>query len=965
MPVMRAVLEFDTKDGSAKIKEVAGGFEDVGKKAKTAGDAIKNGFLERIGKAAFDGLLSVLRSIPAAFSSSIRSVIDYGGKLVDMRAKTAIAIEAQQQLAHAGKLVGVSFESDIVPAIGKMQQALTDAPEKFMRLGLSVTDLRKMKPEDQFLAIGERIGQIADPAQRATAAISIFGKAGATLLPLFTSNVRQAMEEAKRLGLVMSTEVAEAADDLGDSLDTMSGVWEGFTRNVGAAVVTSEPLHLLIKGLTEILGNLSKMVHDNQTTVRAWIDGAVVGAAHALVELVNVIEVALAVLKALADMWSYLKAAGLAFILTWKAQFEVMAHPTKALEVWKQYKAEIKDVFESASAEVADHQKALDAAAGVSGKVKNVFEQLEKTVAAGVGITHKSTEETQANTGALGENAKAQAERLRIEKLVEAQAGKNRVDAIKKVDDELKAEYERGIKVVEQYLDKRVKDSQEANDIEARGIEGQIRLIQQAADKYQMWGNAAGTLANVLRGTLGSALSGLAGMFDGLAAHQRQAADNLEKYGTTAMTTAQKVQAAAQAASGAIAIYQNAYASKSGTKGALSGAAHGAEAGSAFGPYGAIIGGAVGLGIGLVAGKKGAADELRALRKEFDELQHQAERAGVTFQKSFDSFTAKGLKQAIADMKQALDMKPLQNEFNRLMVVAKAAGMQFKFTFDTRTPERYAESVQDAIDKINKALDTQAEAQQKVQDAIERYGFTEAELGPTLQKQHLDEQMAQIYQDWQLLSAAGVDHQAMLERIGPKVGTLVDQYKGAGIEIPSAMKPIIDDLYEHHKLLHENGEEYTEAEYKGLTYTQTMSEMFQSLIEKVTELVNAILGIPNKTVVVNVHKNDPDNVLGGGGGGGGDRDSDDRQERNGGPRTNHALGLNRWVLPGEPAMRFAEAGRPEYVYASSNGPPAASGGGQSGPQQVMLSGPVTLEIDGQEFRAFIKRKTRGGYLDAA
>jgi len=332
-------------------------------------------------------------------------------------------------------------------------------------------------------------------------------------------------------------------------------------------------------------------------------------------------------------------------------------------------------------------------------------------------------------------------------------------------------------------------------------------------------------------GELGDELGGASGALLHFASGGLSALANLNDEALQAASIWQKLTMAIE---GAIDAYNAGKAAGSPGKGALAGAGKGAAAGAAFGPYGMIIGAALGGVIGYFGGKKAQDAELRALRQELDGLLAQAQKAGVVFGKMFDPKNAQQYKAA--------------------------------------------------IDEVKKALDTQTEAQTKLADAVERYGFTVEELGPVMAKQKLDEQAMQLYQDWQLLNAAGIDHEAILNRVGPAVGAMVDQYAAAGVEIPSAMKPIIDDLYTHGKLIHENGEAYTEAEYNGLSYAQTMSEMFKDLIAKVDELVSALLGIPNKTVTVNVRKNDPDNLLNRGGGGGGDGGSDDGGDGGGGGR---------------------------------------------------------------------------------
>jgi hypothetical protein len=387
---------------------------------------------------------------------------------------------------------------------------------------------------------------------------------------------------------------------------------------------------------------------------------------------------------------------------------------------------------------------------------------------------------------------------------------------------------------------------------------------------------------------------------------------NIKEQGLKTASVWQKVAAAIQTA---VSIYQNANTNQgeSAAKGALSGAATGA---SMAGVPGAIIGALAGAYIGY-------------------------ESARVKYNK---------------------EMTELRLQFEKVEMKAKLLGITFDHTFDPRNPMQYKA----AIDEINKAIDTQAEAQQKLADAVERYGFTIDEIGPMLAKQDLDKQMAQIYQDWQLLTAAGVDHEAMLTRIGPAVGTLVDQYKSAGVEIPSAMKPIIDDLYQHGKLLHENGEAYTEAEYNGLSYAQTMSQMFEDLIKKVDELVSALLGIPNvnRTVTVNtVHTGagqgtgdpgDPGAGTGGEGSGGGSTPQERRDH-------GHASGLLLTSASRNGVARYHRGERVEITPAaetSGRRSLGGSGGGDSAPQIIS----IPVMIGGEKLDTIVMRRIKGQYI---
>jgi hypothetical protein len=103
--------------------------------------------------------------------------------------------------------------------------------------------LRKMQQNgmgiDQLDAVANRMAAITDPAERTRFAIDTFGKAGAAMIPMLSGGAAGLAEfraEAERLGLVMSTEDANAADALGDAMDKVTGSMKGAAMQIGAAL---------------------------------------------------------------------------------------------------------------------------------------------------------------------------------------------------------------------------------------------------------------------------------------------------------------------------------------------------------------------------------------------------------------------------------------------------------------------------------------------------------------------------------------------------------------------------------------------------------------------------------------------------------------------------------------------------------------------------------------------------------
>lgn len=315
------------------------------------------------------------------------------------------------------------------------------------------------------------------------------------------------------------------------------------------------------------------------------------------------------------------------------------------------------------------------------------------------------------------------------------------------------------------------------------------------------------------------------------------------------LSSAQKGQVAIAGLNTAMVAYKS---------GALGGAAAGAIYGAslfAFTGVGAIAGAAIGAVVGGIIGFIGQRKRMHEAMKEMiddfkkshggmSQLAVDAMKAGVSLDAMFKAKNPQQLAAALDQIGLAIGKMQFveaQGGIDALRAKAIAAGADLDKMLNAQNVEAYNAALKELQDRLM----LHDEAWKKLDDAAKRYGFTIDELGPKFAAQQLDPQMMQIYEDWHLLTAAGVDHEAILNRLGPEVGKLVDQYVLGGAEIPKAMKPIIDELYEHHKLLHENGEEYTEAEYKALTYGSTTSEMFKELIAKVDELIKALLGIPD------------------------------------------------------------------------------------------------------------------------
>jgi len=306
MAVATVMLQFEQKGGEWIVKSIKG-LKDTGKAADEAKKSLQDMFrgdassamdalsgktgklgqylsaLGPMGLAAGAGIGALALGLGAAAAAgagliswaadATRHLIDVGGSLADLAAKTGVGVEALQALGFAGSLVGVSME-EIGGSVSKMQKAIADGDASFKQLGLSIEHLRSIGPEQQFAEIAAKIAAIKDPTQQAAAAMDVFGKSGTQLLPLIKSDMAAAADEARRLGIILSSETVAAADALGDQVDVAAKAWEAFENQAAAALVETGLLQDAVALATDVFGTMTTVVKENKGAFRELADEA-------------------------------------------------------------------------------------------------------------------------------------------------------------------------------------------------------------------------------------------------------------------------------------------------------------------------------------------------------------------------------------------------------------------------------------------------------------------------------------------------------------------------------------------------------------------------------------------------------------------------------------------------------------------------------------------------------------------
>jgi hypothetical protein len=204
-----------------------------------------------------------------------KRVTDVGDKFAKMSIKVGASTEFLSAFAHAADLGGASVQQ-MEKGIGRMTRTMSDAANglataqrSFNQLGVEVKDadgsLREVP--DVILEVADRFKGMTDQTKAAALAQEIFGRSGLGLLPtlkLGSAAIREQMEEAKRLGIVWSTDAAKAAEEYNDNLKRVQRAAEGLSRTLVGP---------LVEGLNKAALAMLEAQKNGESFFRTMIEG--------------------------------------------------------------------------------------------------------------------------------------------------------------------------------------------------------------------------------------------------------------------------------------------------------------------------------------------------------------------------------------------------------------------------------------------------------------------------------------------------------------------------------------------------------------------------------------------------------------------------------------------------------------------------------------------------------------------
>jgi hypothetical protein len=238
----KVVLTAENRTATA-IRAVEGSLKGLQQNANAVGSAMKTMF----------GAIGLTAGI-----SMVKDMAKMGEELSRLSASSGIAASTLSELQYAAEKSNVPFES-LANAIGKMNKSIGEAQSgsktangALAALGVSMEQLKKLSPEQQFVLLVGQLGKLKSEAEMASVGADIFSKSVADIIPLAkqgAGSIKTMMEQGKALGLTLSEiQIADLAN-VDDQIDEMSASWRTFSGTLAQYVIPAlKTLNFLMTG---------------------------------------------------------------------------------------------------------------------------------------------------------------------------------------------------------------------------------------------------------------------------------------------------------------------------------------------------------------------------------------------------------------------------------------------------------------------------------------------------------------------------------------------------------------------------------------------------------------------------------------------------------------------------------------------------------------------------------------------
>lgn len=249
---------------SADLADIKTGLASVrGDLAKFKRDVDRSFEFDRAG-ANFTSALRQTRTIILGVAAAMATVVapikaatDRADELSKAAQKVGIGVKTLSELAHAAELADVEFKG-LTTGLGIFNKQLAGNEKLLKQNGIETRTATGEYREtiDVLRDLADLFARTADGPQKAALAMKLFGRSGADLIPLLNGGskaMREAAEEANRLGITVDEISGKQAEELNDNFTRLKGVVVGLGTSLAREFLPS--LIKITQGLLDAAKN--------------------------------------------------------------------------------------------------------------------------------------------------------------------------------------------------------------------------------------------------------------------------------------------------------------------------------------------------------------------------------------------------------------------------------------------------------------------------------------------------------------------------------------------------------------------------------------------------------------------------------------------------------------------------------------------------------------------------------------
>ena len=222
---------------SLDMEKLGKAVEGVGKKVVEVGQAFVNFSI-----AGVKAVAAAVTTISATLTKITTDAAKAADDINTLSKKTGIDTKTIQEYKYASDVIDVSVET-IAGSMKKMKQQMGKDNKTFSELGVEIKNADGSF-KDANVVFNEAItalGKIDDETERDVKAMSLFGKSADELNPLIeggAATLKEMSERANDLGLILSQDTLDGANDFNDALDKIKANGQGLFNVIGSEIAS-------------------------------------------------------------------------------------------------------------------------------------------------------------------------------------------------------------------------------------------------------------------------------------------------------------------------------------------------------------------------------------------------------------------------------------------------------------------------------------------------------------------------------------------------------------------------------------------------------------------------------------------------------------------------------------------------------------------------------------------------------